>query len=493
MSIATELQNYADGLDDAYDAVNDMSGIIPQHKNMNNLDQAIRTIPQNPGTTYTAGNGIDIDANNEISIDNTVVPEFSDLATVATTGDYGDLLNTPTIPTNTSDLTNDGDDGVHPFLATDDVATVATSGLYSDLTGTPTIPTRTSDLVNDGADNTSTYVEADELATVATSGSYNDLLNTPTIPAAQVNSDWNSNSGVSQILNKPTLATVATSGDYGDLLNTPTIPAAQVNSDWDAASGVAQILNKPSLATVATSGSYTDLNNKPTIPTVNDATLTIQKNGTTVKTFTANASSNVTANITVPTQFSNLSGTVGSSQFADNTIASSRVKDGEGWVLLGTAKTTSAITNAQVMSVTIPSGWRATSLKAECQMELNTGGSGGWVDMRAYNTSGTLIKTTVNVIMSVGGGASGFGSEGMNYLTSIDDAGAHRCIVMDAVSYRPSGSGFYRSWLGRSGWGWGIRETSALANNANDIGSIRVFTGGVAKAGAWLKVWGRKD
>lgn len=38
-----------------------------------------------------------------------------------------------------------------------------------------------------------------------------------------------------------------------------------------------------------------------TIPTVNNATLTIQKNGTTVNTFTANASSNVTANITVPT------------------------------------------------------------------------------------------------------------------------------------------------------------------------------------------------
>ena len=37
------------------------------------------------------------------------------------------------------------------------------------------------------------------------------------------------------------------------------------------------------------------------IPTVNNATLTIQKNGSTVKTFTANASSNVTANITVPT------------------------------------------------------------------------------------------------------------------------------------------------------------------------------------------------
>ena len=45
---------------------------------------------------------------------------------------------------------------------------------------------------------------------------------------------------------------------------------------------------------------------KSAIPTVNDATLTIQKNGTNVATFTANASSNVTANITVPTKTSDL-------------------------------------------------------------------------------------------------------------------------------------------------------------------------------------------
>src|SRR5574344_1380503 len=63
------------------------------------------------------------------------------------------------------------------------------------------------------------------------------------------------------------------------------------------------------LATVATSGSYNDLSDKPTIPTipaVNNGTLTIQKNGTTVKTFTANSSSNVTADITVPTKVSEL-------------------------------------------------------------------------------------------------------------------------------------------------------------------------------------------
>ncbi len=123
------------------------------------------------------------------------------------------------------------------------------------------------------------------------------------------------NSALSNYATTASLATVATSGSYNDLLNKPTIPAAQVNSDWNANSGVAQILNKPSLATVATSGSYNDLTNKPTIPTVNNATLTIQKNGSTVKTFTANASSNVTANITVPTKVSDLTSDAGGNVF----------------------------------------------------------------------------------------------------------------------------------------------------------------------------------
>lgn len=42
------------------------------------------------------------------------------------------------------------------------------------------------------------------------------------------------------------------------------------------------------------------------IPTVNDATLTIQKNGTTVTTFTANSAQNATANISVPTKVSDI-------------------------------------------------------------------------------------------------------------------------------------------------------------------------------------------
>ena len=67
--------------------------------------------------------------------------------------------------------------------------------------------------------------------------------------------------------------------------------------------------NSTDLSSVATSGSYSDLINKPTIPTVNNATLTIQKNVSTVATFTANSSTSTTANITVPTVDTALSST----------------------------------------------------------------------------------------------------------------------------------------------------------------------------------------
>lgn len=61
------------------------------------------------------------------------------------------------------------------------------------------------------------------------------------------------------------------------------------------------------LAKVATSGSYNDLSNKPPIPAAaNNGTLTIQKNGADVATFTANQSTNTTANITVPIKVSEL-------------------------------------------------------------------------------------------------------------------------------------------------------------------------------------------
>lgn len=113
----------------------------------------------------------------------------------------------------------------------------------------------------------------------------------------------------SEIVDLPSGLTVDTTLDgtsSNAIANSAVVDALDSKSDVGHTHTVSDVTDFPTLSTVATSGSYNDLSNKPTIPTVNNATLTIQKNGTTVKTFTANASSNVTCNITVPTKTSDL-------------------------------------------------------------------------------------------------------------------------------------------------------------------------------------------
>lgn len=358
MSIADELNHYAGGLEDAYDAVNDMNGVIPANRNMDNLDTAIRTIPQptvNDGTLTIQKNG-------------TSVATF-------TANQASNATANITVPTNTSDLNNDSgfitssslpgdmtgatsqDAGTHGLVPAPSAGdenkvlsgagtwvAVSSGGSYSAGNGinidanneisidtsvvaeVSDIPTNTSDLVNDGADGTSTYVEADDLATVATSGSYADLLNTPTIPAAQVNSDWNANSGV------------------------------------------AEILNKPSLATVATSGAYSDLTGTPTIPTVNDATLTITQNGTSAGTFTANASSNATIALT-DTTYSDFTGATSSTAGAHGLVPAPAAGD-EGKALHGDGT------------------WKDTTAKL---VEMSYGESNAWAKFIAAYNAGSIV------------------------------------------------------------------------------------------------------
>lgn len=69
-----------------------------------------------------------------------------------------------------------------------------------------------------------------------------------------------------------------------------------------------------SLAEVAKSGSYNDLSDKPTI---GNGTLTIQKNSDEVGTFSANATSSKSINITVPTKVSELTNDSGFITSAD--------------------------------------------------------------------------------------------------------------------------------------------------------------------------------
>ena len=101
------------------------------------------------------------------------------LARVATTGDYGDLINTPP-------------------------AIPVFSGATQSAAGTP------GQVPAPGIEDRNRFLKGD--------GTWTDVAS-----PEQVQSDWNENdaSSPSYIRNRPQLARVATTGDYGDLINTP--------------------------------------------------------------------------------------------------------------------------------------------------------------------------------------------------------------------------------------------------------------------------------
>ena len=202
------------------------------------------------------------------------------------------------------------------------------------------------------------------LATVATSGSYTDLSNKPTIPTVN-------NATLTIQKNGSNVATFTANASSNVTANI-TVPTkvSQLTNDSGYITGVAwgSVTDKPSFATVATSGSYNDLSNKPTIPTVNNATLTIQKNGSNVSTFTSNASSNVTCNITVPTNTNQLTNGAGfitssgscnyanSAGSASSTSSVSFSNNGQCYINAGGADCADAI-DSQACNLAIRSWW----------------------------------------------------------------------------------------------------------------------------------------
>ena len=190
-------------------------------------------------------------------------------------GDYNDLTNQPTIPTDNAELANGAN-----YITLSEVP-AGFSGDYNDLTNTPDIPSKTSELDNDSGFITLSDVPAAPDGGIPEapkdgnqyarkdgawaeveipegfSGDYNDLTNQPTIPT--------DNADLANGANYITLAEVPDgfSGDYNDLTNQPTIPT----DNAELANGA----NYITLSEVPEgfSGDYNDLTNQPTIPTDN--------------------------------------------------------------------------------------------------------------------------------------------------------------------------------------------------------------------------------
>lgn len=171
-----------------------------------------------------------------------------DLATVATTGDYADLLNKPTIPTvPVQDVTVDGTS----VLNAQGVAEITM----------PTIP------VTDVEVGGSSVVNAQGVAEITF----------PTIPVTDVEVDGTSvvNNGVAEIT-MPAVPVQDVTVDGTSVLNAQgvaeiTMPTfTQAQADWTESDTTdpSYIQNKPTLAAVATSGAYSDLSGTPTINNV---------------------------------------------------------------------------------------------------------------------------------------------------------------------------------------------------------------------------------
>jgi len=120
---------------------------------------------------------------------------------------------------------------------------------YSKLTGTPTIPTNTNQLTNGADFITNSALSGYATETYVTTRGYLTSVS------------WN------DVTSKPSFATVATTGSYADLTNKPTLFSGSytdlTNKPTLFSGSYADLTNKPTLF----SGSYVDLTNKPTIPT----------------------------------------------------------------------------------------------------------------------------------------------------------------------------------------------------------------------------------
>ena len=279
-------------------------------------------------------------------------------ATVATTGNYNDLSN-------------------KPDLSVYELKADAFSGSYNDLTNKPTIPSKTSDLTNDSGFITnaslancvkyvntsgSTLIEAgnwygtggnitgltnvnmisgtrntfalpgDKSGTIALTSDIPSSVNFVTTNTAQnitarktivgegvglyIQSGPNWTSSDTMILpgqvNSNTISGASVSAGELVFADVTTQGQGQIRvRDFTSQSLTDYRIEVPTKnGTLALTSdiitSYNDLTDKPSIPTVNNKTITIQKNGTNVDSFTLNQSANKSINITVPTATSDL-------------------------------------------------------------------------------------------------------------------------------------------------------------------------------------------
>ena len=182
-------------------------------------------------------------------------------------GDYNDLINTPTIPTVPTNVSAFNNDAQYITQA----ALGSTLQNYATTDAIPTVPTNVSAFTNDAGYITT--VDVQEAANIPTNVSAfnNDAgyITAAQVPA-QVPADWNATTGPARILNKPTIPTIpanvsAFTNDAGYITTADVQQAANIPTNVSAFNNDAGYVTQSVMN--VTLSNYATLNSLPTVPT----------------------------------------------------------------------------------------------------------------------------------------------------------------------------------------------------------------------------------
>ena len=334
---------------------------------------------------------------------NAVAPKANtaDLKTVAFTGSYTDLINTPATPTPASigavavadvgvanGVASLGSDGKVPSAQlpayVDQIVEVANFAALP-VTGTSGVIYITLDTNKEYRWGGTVYVElvsSPGSTDAVPEGSVNLYFTTARATAAAPVQSVAGKTGVVTLVAADVsgLATVATSGDYNDLTNKPVIPTVVSAFTNDAGyqtaaqvtTAIAGKANTTDLAPVAFSGAYADLSGKPTIPTV---------------------PTNVSA-------FTNDAGYLTAVPVASTTVVGG-VKQGAGVLIAGDG--TLSVSGSVVDPVT------STNTTSTAVATVNTTDATDTLALEIVMTDNSSVMFTADVVVKNGNGTAGGG------------------------------------------------------------------------------------
>ena len=193
-------------------------------------------------------------------------------------------------------------------------------------------------------------------------------------------------------------------------------------SDFD------ELDNRPKYDNATMTGST----NIPKVPTVNDATLTITQNGTTVGTFTSNDADDTTIAVT-DTTYSNFTGTDGSSAGAAGLVPAPATTDAgkflkaDGtWATAGSGGGTGAVVEL-------------TTADYDYTQGITTGIALWRLEAGLYHTA--------NDVQAFAGNDSDFRLSLNSHLIIIDDSGNQKLIKVVGDDFSTSTGGIYKGFV----------------------------------------------